>query len=557
MRINTNVSAFDAWRNSRSVDDAMAKSLERLSSGLRVNRASDDAAGLSISESLRAQLRGTAQAAKNSQDGISLTQLADGGLNEIAGALQRMRELAVQAANGTYGLAERSSMQQEVSQLMSEIDQIAANTTFNGIQLLSGASASQAQGVQDAMQQQLLKDAWDEVMSAYNFSIAPGFNLPIYFDATGPAGVVAYVSFAGAPGATEQLHVILPYFTANSNQGNAPQYNDRVLAHELTHAAMAEEFNMFNFDTWFIEGTAEFVQGADERIAGDLGTSTPTAAQYDGLLSLLGTGGSWATDSAHYSAATVATRYLDAKLRAAGHGTGIRYLMDTYLQANPNATMDMIVSQAGYANKAAFFADLAANGGTWAAANIHLNDAGADTGSIIGEDYTGTNLDAAGVVANGPTALPADWTPWNEQWMAASTTSTITLQVGANNGQTFEINPVDATSGALGIGSVDLTTSAGSAISAIDQAIASVSGLRSTFGAAANRLEHTIANLDNGHEQMASAESRIRDTDMAAEMTTLTRAQILAQSSQSMVAIAAFRPRSLLTLLEPQASSTA
>ena len=139
LRINTNVAAFNTHRNLMGQDSALSKSLEKLSSGLRVNRASDDAAGLSISERLRTQTRGLAQAQRNAQDGISLINTAEGAMNEIHDILQRMRELAVQSANGTLTTADRSATNAEFTAIRAEIDNIANYSTFNGKSLINGA----------------------------------------------------------------------------------------------------------------------------------------------------------------------------------------------------------------------------------------------------------------------------------------------------------------------------------------------------------------------------------------------------------------------------------
>src|ERR671937_2550248 len=139
MRINTNVEAFNAQRNLASTATAYAKSVEKLSSGLRINRAGDDAAGLSISEKLKAQVNGLGQAQRNAQDGISLIQTAEGALNETHSILQRMRELTVEAANDTLADSDRTAIKSEISQLGSEIDRIANSTQFNGKNLLDGS----------------------------------------------------------------------------------------------------------------------------------------------------------------------------------------------------------------------------------------------------------------------------------------------------------------------------------------------------------------------------------------------------------------------------------
>ncbi|MDX9870886.1 MAG: flagellin [Clostridia bacterium] len=138
MRINNNIAALNAWRGLTQTDGALSKSLEKLSSGLRINRAGDDAAGLAISEKMRAQIKGLNMASKNAQDGISLIQTAEGALNETHSILQRMRELAVQSANGTNSDADRGELQKEVAQLISEIDRVSTDTEFNTKKLLNG-----------------------------------------------------------------------------------------------------------------------------------------------------------------------------------------------------------------------------------------------------------------------------------------------------------------------------------------------------------------------------------------------------------------------------------
>jgi len=142
LRINTNVAAFNTTRQINRTTARLSKSLERLSSGLRINRAADDAAGLAIAEAFRAQVRGLAVAQRNAQDGVSLVQTAEGALSETHNILQRMRELSVQAASGTVSATDRAALQAEVSQLISQIDDIATDTEFNGTALLDGTTSS-------------------------------------------------------------------------------------------------------------------------------------------------------------------------------------------------------------------------------------------------------------------------------------------------------------------------------------------------------------------------------------------------------------------------------
>jgi flagellin len=142
LRINTNIAAMNTHRNMGKIDLSLSKSLEKLSSGLRINRASDDAAGLSISETMRAQVAGLGQAEKNAQDGISMINTAEGALNEVASILQRMRELAVQSSNGTLTTSDHAATDAEYQSLMSEINNITSYTTFNGFQMLQGAATT-------------------------------------------------------------------------------------------------------------------------------------------------------------------------------------------------------------------------------------------------------------------------------------------------------------------------------------------------------------------------------------------------------------------------------
>ena len=150
LRVNTNVEAFDAHRNLQQTQYALAKSMQKLSSGLRINRAADDAAGLAISEKMTAQINGTDQAQRNAMDGISLVQTAEGAYNEMHSILQRIRELSVQAQNGTLSSSDTAAIDQEVGQLTAELSRISANTQFNGLNILSGTFTLQVGADQGA-----------------------------------------------------------------------------------------------------------------------------------------------------------------------------------------------------------------------------------------------------------------------------------------------------------------------------------------------------------------------------------------------------------------------
>ncbi|MDB5098403.1 MAG: flagellin/flagellar hook associated protein [Cyanobacteria bacterium RYN_339] len=530
-------------------------SLERLSSGLRINRASDDAASLAISETLRGQVRGDAQAIKNVQDGINLIRTADGGLNEIHAILQRCRELAVQAGNDTYAAADRADIQAEFNQLLAEIDKTALNTTWNGIKVLGGSTFTAADyaAVTNALQNSLLGDAYAVVQNTWGIPVVGPNTRPIdiYLDEVSAGGTLAYVSGFGSFSPSLELHVDMYDFVPNAGLGSPPFLNDRILAHEFTHAVMFDSTAFSSFPTWFQEGTAEFTHGADERVQGDLaamGGDTP--ANRAALLGRISAGG-WGGQSADYSAAYTSMRYLDAQLRAAGQPNGLRTATATYIANNPAATMDGLVALAGYANQAAFIADLqGGNGLAWMNANMSAaNLADADTGSVTGKDYGGPVKDFNGVVPNGTAGDP---TPWIETFQPQAAAGPVIIQQGADQGQVDTIGLVNVTQASLGLNTLSLTnnTGAGAAIAALDAAISTISTYRAAFAVHENRLEHAAQNLMVGRENQAAAESRMRDADLPQTMSDMTRQQIMVQSSTAMLAQANSKSFMVMLLLQ-------
>ena len=351
LQINTNIAAMNAYRNLTSTQNAMSTSLERLSSGLRINRAADDAAGLAISEKLRAQTNGLNQATSNAQDGISLIQTAEGALNETHSILQRMRQLAVQSSNDTNSTQDRASIQKEVNQLSLELDRISTATQFNGKNLLDG-------------------------------------------------------TFNGT-------------FQIGANSGQA-----------ITVPI------------------------------GNMGTAATG-------LNLVGTASAAAANGAKDSSLT---------------------------GASPMGSF-----------------------------------------TIAGADVRDSNGFKVGTYAE------------------ASNIGTVTFTEAAYGTVVFDKSAyTTGTTGSFSIsGAVDVSTQAGAntTIGKLDTAINQVSGQRADLGAVQNRLQHTINSLSVAAENASAAESRIRDTDMAKEMTQFTRSQILQQAGVSMLAQANSAPQSVLKLL--------
>lgn len=362
LRINQNISALIANRNLASTNNNISKSLEKLSSGLRINRAADDAAGLGISEKFRAQIQGVGQAQRNAQDGISLIQTAEGALQETSSILIRMRELSVQAANGSITDADRQNIAAEVNQLLTEIDRISETTEFNTKSLLSGTAVAADASITTAL-------------TGVSATIVDGTSV---IDAT--------------------------YTVLVTNESSSIDYQ-------------------------ILIGTNVVASGED--VAGDI------IATVDGIEFTIA--GSTATGSAELLATA---------------------------------------------------------------------------SSLINQEFS--------------------------------------FHIGANANQTveFSIGAMDINS--LGIDGVDVSTVAGAntALGLIDGAITNVAGQRSTLGAAQNRLEHTINNLSVTSENLSASESRIRDVDMASEMTNYTKNQIMLQAGIAMLAQANASPQMVIQLLQ-------
>jgi len=568
MRINTNISGINAWRVNSINQLSFQKSIQRLSSGKKINTAADDAAGLSISEKMRAQIRGLHQASRNIQDTISLVQTAEGALNEIHSLLQRGRELAVQAANGTQTNDDRQKLQDEVSQIMSEIDRIANNTQFNTINLLnnpSGLDSAEAEQIILGLKTSWLQQAEKLVRDYYGLE-ADNARLEIEIVEGSPGGTLAYVSCTAYETATGKIVGLkLTIEKSDFVPGTLPDgenwlsaatgmYNDRIIAHEITHAIMGRNMNFVHLSqnyTWFIEGTAEFIHGADARLASDIAASGGGAA---GRAAVAGVNlsGPWNGDSLYYSAAYAAVRYLHHKIKTDfGKTDGIKEVM-IYLRDNVKSTLDealQAVSGNVYGSVSDFLADFAANGAGFI--NNHMNLTNEDTGAIGGADADGGgSRDASTVVPNVSNYTDNPLVGFDEVFPSLTgKLSKLIMHVGPNSGNTLSIELADMRSGSLGVSSVNLVTEPSEAIEKFDTGIDIVSGVRSRLGAIQNRLEHALSISNINAENTTSSESRIRDADCAKEMMSVTRSRILMQASMAMMSQARSQPETVLHLL--------
>ncbi|MFO1264225.1 MAG: flagellinolysin [Rhodoferax sp.] len=560
--INTNTLSLSAQRRLSGNESALGVAIQRLSSGLRVNSAKDDAAGLAISERLASQIRGQNQAIRNANDGISLLQTAEGATSTLANNLQRMRELAVQSANATNSASDRQALQQEVNQLAQEIDRIGRTTEFNSQKIFDQAR-TKVTGYADLTKDAVLEGlegGWLEVpeeMIRSRYGIAASGNaisieLSTFTDGVGntAARVVSSVGPTG-PGTNIKLQVDMADFANPNlpNGGNAPFYSDRIIAHEMVHAVMATgqswgELSGNASAKWFTEGVAEFIHGAEERVQAD----TVAATLADDI-------SSWGSVSVDYSSAYVAVRYLHEKIKSSG-GKGVQDMLQ-YIQNNAGVTFDaafVATTHGTYANYAAFKADFDANKAAFVATFDFTNT---DTGAIGGLDVDGGPVQTATSVVqdfgnrSGQDVLSGFNETWESVSKAGGTGNFLRFQVGANAGQTIDTAIGAMNLGALGLDTVDISTVDGAnlAMRHIDKALAYVSDSRAKMGAQMSRMETTVQNLQVSTENTSASRSRIVDADFAIETANLSRAQILQQAATAMVAQANQLPQGVLALL--------
>ena len=460
MVVQHNLTAMNSNRMLGVTTKTQAKSTEKLSSGYKINRAADDAAGLSISEKMRKQIRGLTQASLNAQDGISAVQTAEGALNEVQDMLQRMNELAVKSSNGTNSEDDRNYIQNEIDQLTTEIDRVSTTTKFNETYLLQGDGRQVAKDKNEGGTISVTDINGAAKDTGIKASIAGG---NMYTAGKVNIGTVT----AKVTDGTGSLDL--------SNLSGALKTeldkSDGAAAVELTYTAGATR----DKDTWTIDGTA-------------------------------------------YTAAQLKEMGLNAS------GTKAIKIQKELTEAT-NLPTGVTVDKTN--------------------ANLENVSVGTDLNITLKTD-TGATGNGMKVDAYDPTYAPKELT--------------FDLQVGADSSTDNKISVGIQSMSASGLGLLDNTgklqvngkdsTNADAAINTIANAIQKVSTQRSALGAVQNRLEHTISNLDNVVENTTSAESQIRDTDMATEMVKYSNNNILSQAGQAMLAQANQSNQGVLSLLQ-------
>ncbi|MBR2408341.1 MAG: flagellar hook protein [Lachnospiraceae bacterium] len=544
MVVQHNMQAMNANRQLGIATGSLSKSTEKLSSGFRINRAADDAAGLAISEKMRSQIRGLNQASTNAQDGISLIQTAEGALNETHSILQRMRQLSVQAANGTETDEDRSNLQDEVAQLQDELDRIAETTEFNTMKLLDGSFSGRAAGSTTAGPKYGVYDGAG--LGAFITSDVNGVKV----EATTVAKQGGESAVWSNDGKTLTLNLAL----------NVTYSQEEI--DSLIEKAVQEDSNATNVPA---NVSVKFANGVYTATSA---TTVTSAATSQGLKANMA--------ATAITAAAVGANKIE--LTANKYGADMNITIELTFDAEAGkeeaalktpAAYDMTAAdgdvdgneavytlklQAGKEYTAEDIEEILAKGGLDLTVKLSGNVANNGTdepNTLMAVDSTAAKQD---LVLDGGAGLgDTDAFLGQANYDVTSAAGGMKLQVGANEGQTISFNIDDMSALSLGVNGtnvrVDDQDKAASSIKAIDGAIEKVSKQRSALGAIQNRLEHTIANLDVAAENLQTAESRIRDVDMAKEMVEYSKNNILSQASQSMLAQANQSNQGVLSLL--------
>jgi len=508
--INTNLISLNAQQNLNTNQASLATSIQRLSSGLRINSAKDDAAGLAISARMTSQVNGLTQASRNANDGISMAQTAEGGLGTITDLLQRMRTLAVQSANGTNSASDRASLQAEVSQDQQEINRVAQTTQFNGLNVLDG-TMNNAQFQVGANANQTI-----------SFSISNAQANALGNNKVGSTAVAAPATTLTEAKASATALIAANVFKAQTLtiSGNGTTVSTPVLAAGSSGFAIAAAVNAAS------------------------GTTGVTAS---------------AVTTATLGAFAVAGGNVSLTLQGAPTGTPAvaNPVTVSATMANGNDVGGLAAAINAQSGSTGITATANLNNGTIALSQSQGYDIGV-LNNTAGATITLTGTTTAG---GGPTAVA----------LAASGSNGDAATVGANvtfnSATAFTVTSNVATGGIFdattsngstlsSVASIDVTaltngvpTGANNAIAIIDAALTNVNASRGSLGALQNRFTSTISNLQTTSENVTAARSRVQDADFATETANLSRGQILSQAGTAMLAQANQLPNQVLTLL--------
>ena len=519
MVVQHNMQAANANRMLGITVNSQQKSTEKLSSGYRINRAADDAAGLAISEKMRSQIRGLDRASTNAQDGISVVQTAEGALNEVHSMLQRMNELATQAANDTNTTQDRKQIQLEVDQLTSEIDRVSSTTQFNTMNLLDGSFSKKNLQVGSLSGQTIELNI--DSMNAKSLGLSGGsssskaikLNGSQLKDQFGDADLTTY-GF--------EANKTYKYFDHTPTLSDLDSDKDGKITAidegkdaglKVDAGAGWYEVDSTNTDKVVNGKPVELTSSQKKALKG-------FANAQDGDVLVIDNNKKAADGTKNHSVPETHDNILSSDEREAqalADGTYKYFDEDSIKTASFETGVKDKATTAGW---------------------YKLTD-----GGDIAKDATTDKSSAAVAIKKGETT----------EAIVGKAGDTVTVKKdGVKAGLVTSATEVVSGSSGTTVGGLDVTTHDGaeSAMTSVQNAIDKVSTQRANLGAVQNRLEHTIANLDNVSENTQSAESRIRDTDMAKEMVTWSKNNILAQAGQSMLAQANQSNQGVLSLLQ-------
>lgn len=605
--INTNISSLNSQRNLTASQTSLTTSLQRLSSGLRINSAKDDAAGMAISSRMTTQINGLNQAARNANDGISLAQTAEGALNAVSDNLQRIRELAVQSANASNSASDRAALNNEATQLISEIQRVATTTSFNGVNLLDGSFSAQAFQVGANSGQTI---SIDKIASAKTDALGVGANTSYTTKSTGArvdgsglssgdlaingvsVGATSSDGVSAYGGRTSALAIANAINAANTGATATVQANTLVGAAATGFgtaiAAGGVSINGIDIGAIAIAATAQ-ERGGQMMAAINAKTGlTGVAATFDtttGAVSLsaadgrnisvslngavttaisgLGFGSDITTNTAveqkvnsGFSSGTIGTTGINlvaGEFMINGYDVGA-------LTANATATTqttNLVAAINAIKDKTGVTATV--NG---AGTGYSLTSA---TGAQIelrmsGTQVTGGVQNATSLAGTGTTGMStvnirtvSYYSSVNVNTTSGSGLTVSKVAAGASGSSGLTAGYTAATlTAASGVSALDLTTAAGasSAIGVLDSALSQINSSRAALGAYQNRFSSVVTNLQTTAENLSASRSRIQDTDFAAETANMSRAQILQQAGTAMLAQANSLPNSVLSLLK-------
>ncbi|MCE1241903.1 flagellin [Oryzomicrobium sp.] len=508
--INTNVASLNAQRNLTNSQNSLSTSLQRLSSGLRINSAKDDAAGLAISQRMTAQINGLDQAQRNANDGISLSQTAEGALQSSGDILQRIRALAVQSANASNSASDRQALNAEVGQLSQELDRIAQTTQFNGQNLLDGSMTSATFQVGANAGQTI-------TMTSANFRTSAYGNYRIGAQVAATANGVGDLTMNSTAGTNQSTAQAGAAYTSGTTV-----LKSNIAADTLTINGSAGSSAV----TITAGDSAKTVAANINKASGNTGVTASAKTEFD------------VTFAANQS-----------------------YTLDVFSNSNIGTKTPVTVSFTVGANNADglsaavnAFNDVSSKTGVTARINdsgdgITLLNASGENVGLGSQDAAASGSD---IKVAGTSVTAGQGTIVSGQLTFDSNKSFSISAAKGNNNDTSFITGATLTSGQLQkVSDLDVSSvdSANRTLAIVDSALAAINGQRANYGAMQSRFTNAISNLQSTSENLTASRSRIQDTDFASETANLSRAQVLQQAGTAMLAQANSLPNSVLSLL--------